>query len=560
MDRQSDNNNENDFRRVKDANSPIGLMRIKNELGLLKQPTEKESKELKLQEKSNYDNLLKQNAAPAPAPAQAQQAQQAQQTQAQQTPAPVQQTPAPAPAQAQQTQAQQTQAQQTQAQQAPAPVQQQQAPVQQAQIQLMPQQNLGEIRKSDYQVGDYVNFNLIYDKKESKEHSVYLNFKEKAIIKEIGRIEKVDDNNYTIYTVNSSFLDPTHTIPINPKENTDFLLSSDAWLYYDNNTDNRNIKIDAFNNLVTKYKEIKENNKLKKETLEEIKKNEYYIQIASGITGLNTDIAPTAKYSVGEENIEYIHDSNQTGGVYTWPATILKVNYDEIWKFNPPTYNITVKRDNDTTEQKNNVLESSLSKKYVIVIDPDNKYKEINSDLNDLYSTPDNLQSVMHLIRIYAFSKKNNKYTFQFNDLNNIFFLIFPKNQIMAGNKAIAYFFKKNTKINNKINLIVSISDKLSNNEITYTTNENKQQTIDSDEFIKLLSDNDKTMYEFTKKNIELFKIKKGGSLKNRVKKRTKRHRSKPKLLKYTKRNTSVKKKRNTSVKKKPKYTIKHRR
>ena len=95
MDRQSDNNNENDFRRVKDANSPIGLMRIKNELGLLKQPTEKESKELKLQEKSNYDNLLKQNAAPA------------QQTpaQAQQTPAPVQQqVQAPAPAQAQQTQ------------------------------------------------------------------------------------------------------------------------------------------------------------------------------------------------------------------------------------------------------------------------------------------------------------------------------------------------------------------------------------------------------------------------------------------------------------------------
>jgi len=104
---ENDNNIKNDFRPVKNANLPIGLIILKN--GLFKQPTKNDSEQLKLQKKSDYENLLKQNAA--------------QQAQAKQT---------PAPAQAQQQQAQQQQAQQQQAQQQQAQQQQaqQQAPAQ----------------------------------------------------------------------------------------------------------------------------------------------------------------------------------------------------------------------------------------------------------------------------------------------------------------------------------------------------------------------------------------------------------------------------------------------
>jgi hypothetical protein len=110
---ENDNNIKNDFRPVKDANLPIGLIITKN--GLFKQPTKNDSEQLKLQKKSDYENLLKQNAAQQ---AQAKQQQVQAQVQAkQQQPAPPQQ----APAQANQIPAQ--------AKQAPAPAQaKQQAP------------------------------------------------------------------------------------------------------------------------------------------------------------------------------------------------------------------------------------------------------------------------------------------------------------------------------------------------------------------------------------------------------------------------------------------------
>lgn len=520
-----------DMRLVKEAHLPLGLIKLGN--GYYKQPSKKELESL---------NERKKKVEAAPAAAQSPPPTTATTT----PPPPPQQQPQLSP----QSQPQQSQPQQSQLSPPPPP----------------------SINRNTYNVGDYVNFNLIYDKNDLKEKNdpstSFFKFADKVIIQERGRIDKKDDNNYTIYTVpNSSFLDKEHTIPINPIENTDFLLTSDTLLYYKNNTDGRDVKIDEFNENVKKYNDAKQKLQDVTEFEKNIKENEYYVSIASGITGLNNDPAPTAKYKIGEENIEYIYDYHWKDGDYTWPAEITSVNNDEKWKFTKPTYNITVKKKDNTTETLSNVSELLLTKN--VVKTPYDYYNEIISKLNTLYSNPANLINDIHLKLFYAFSKENNKYTFNFNGSspNDNFILIFPQNQGISDPK-IAYFFKQNTKINDNINSIIKISDDLSNNQITYKDNQDTEKIIDSEEFIKLLSDDDKKKYEFTETNIE--KLKKSGGGKKRKnrkamfsnKKRTKRFRSKLKLRKYTKRNKSVNKKRiskkrNKSLKKKPRYTKK---